>query len=455
MFSPAGWKLNLNSFPITLDPAAKAEDANVIRVALPEAVHDELIYTTVTLTKKVITGEKTLPGGTIEVCNSAGEVIYRAVTDKNGNIPDISVTPGKYTFREVLAPSGYALNEAVMTFTVDENGNVTGDTTIRDDYTRVTLLKQDENGKPLTGVEFALMKVDGTALMRAVSDANGIVTFEQIPYGSYTVVETKPLSGYLNSNVEIKLTVDGSFINPDKPLATITNCHKRVRYLKVDTSGKPLAGVEFSLISVETKQVMEVVTSNEQGEFIFTKFDCGDWLIRETKAPEGFIPMQDITLHVDENWTEPAPITCVNVPNHYEFIKVDGSGNSLSDVKFALEDSNGNVLRELVSGDDGIVSVTDLTLGTYIIRETEAPEGFVQTEETITVTIDENYVVPAELFKLVNHSVTDIQTGVDITITPVMWAGAAMVLAAVAMMVSAGVKKRKRRRKTKQHTARR
>ena len=232
-----------------------------------------------------------------------------------------------------------------MTFTVDESGNVTGDTTIRDDYTRVTLLKQDENGKPLAGVEFALLKADGAVLMRSVSDTNGIVTFEQIPYGSYTIVETKPLSGYLDSNLEIKLTVDGSFINPDKPLATITNCHKHVRYLKVDTSGKPLAGVEFSLISVETKQVMEVVTSNEQGEFVFTKFDYGDWLIRETKAPEGFIPMQDITLHVDESWTEPAPITCVNVPNHYEFIKVDGSGNPLSGVKFTLEDTNGNVLR--------------------------------------------------------------------------------------------------------------
>ena len=148
---------------------------------------------------------------------------------------------------------------------------------------------------------------------------------------------------------------------------------------------------------------------------------------------------------MDAGSVQLSSITCANIPNHYEFIKVDGSGNPLSGVKFTLEDANGNVLRELVSGDDGIVSVTDLTLGTYIIREMEAPEGFVQTEETITVTIDENYVAPTELFKLVNHSVTDIQTGVDITITPVMWAGGAAALIGFALMISSGMRKRKAR----------
>ena len=61
------------------------------------------------------------------------------ITDANGEIPDIPVTPGTYTFREILAPSGYALNEAETRFTVDEQGNVTGNTMLRDNYTRVQL----------------------------------------------------------------------------------------------------------------------------------------------------------------------------------------------------------------------------------------------------------------------------------------------------------------------------
>lgn len=103
-----------------------------------------------TLTKTDITGAKTVPGAQIEVRNEQGEVIYRATTDANGEIPDIPVTPGTYAFREILAPSGYALNEAETRFTVDDQGNVTGNTMLRDDYTRVQLRKQDENGVPLS-----------------------------------------------------------------------------------------------------------------------------------------------------------------------------------------------------------------------------------------------------------------------------------------------------------------
>ncbi len=236
-----GWKLNPNRFPITLEPGGDA----VIRVELAQPIYDDLVYTPVTLTKTDITGAKTVPGAQIEVRNEQGEMIYRATTDANGEIPDIPVTPGTYTFREILAPSGYALNEAETRFTVDEQGNVTGNTMLRDDYTRVQLRKQDENGAPLSGVEFALVTETGTRLTTAVSDANGLVTFEKIPYGRYTVEETQPLPGYFKAAVHVRLTVDGTFINPNEPLETVTNTPMRLAYKKVDTSGRPLAGVEL------------------------------------------------------------------------------------------------------------------------------------------------------------------------------------------------------------------
>lgn len=448
--APDGWKLNPNTFPVTLDPAAKVEDANVIRISLPEAVHDELIYTNITLTKQGITGEKTLPGAQIEVRNDKGEVIYRATTDEHGQIPGIPVTPGRYTFREVLAPAGYSLNEAEMSFTVDANGNVTGDTVIRDDYARFFLQKQDENGQPLAGVEFGLLKEDGTLVLTAVSDAKGVVTFEKVPYGSYRVVETKPLPGYVKSDTKIQVTVDGAFINPDQPLATIVNQRIHIHGIKVDTSGQYLAGVEFSLINADTGVNVETVTSNEKGEFILTRFDYGNWIIREIKAPEGFIPMEDISLHVDESWTEPAVFTCVNIPDHYAFLKTDSDGHPLAGVKFALEDAKGNVLRELVSGEDGVVRVTDLERGDYVIREIEALEGFQKSEETLRFTIDESYVVPDEMPRFINYKEGGvIQTGFEMTMTPMMWAGAAMALAGVllaARYIMRG-KKRKRRRR--------
>lgn len=522
--APAGWKINTERFTVTLDPAAADED-HVIRVTLPEAVHDELIWYPVTLTKLDITDEKTLPGALIEVCNDKGEVIYRAYTDKNGQIPNIPVTPGTYTFREILAPSGYALNEAVMSFTVDTDGGITGDTTIRNDYTRVLLQKQDENGLPLAGVEFALTKSNGTVLMRKTSDADGRIVFEKIPYGEYTITETKALAGYQKHDVNIRLTVDGTFVNQtesletiinhpiivklkkvdqdgkplpgaeyarineygeqmmtavsdadgmltfykvpygkytvkelyapdgyllskdtpeividdawqnsDAPVLTLTNHLKRLRYIKVDTNGKYLPGVEFSLINASNGEVVEVVTSNEKGEFIFTKFDYGFWLIRETKVPDGFNQMKDITFSVDASWVEPAPFTCVNIPNHYEFVKTDNEGNPMAGVTFTLEDQDGNILRDLVSGEDGIVHVDGLTPGTYIIREIETLEGYTVSGETIEVVIDEHYIVPDEMYVLVNYP--DIQTGVDFEITPWMYAGGAAMLAGLILLLA-------------------
>ncbi len=443
--APDGWTLNPAKFAVTLEP--KAQSGGVIRVSLPEPVHDELIYTRVTLTKTDITGQKTLPGATIEVKGEQGKVIYRETTDANGQIPQIPVTPGTYTFKEVYAPDGYALNEAEMRFTVDADGNVTGDTTIRDDYTRFSLRKADENGKPLAGVMFGLKKADGMLMMTAKTDAKGMATFEKVPFGTYMLVETRALPGYLKADTEIRLTVDGTFVNPKEPIATVTNERQKIRGLKVDTVGQALPGAAFSLINADTGEIVDVAASDEKGEFYLTGFGYGDWIIRETVAPEGFNRVEDVLIHVDEDWKAPNALLLTDIPNHYEFIKVDEDGCPMEGVKFALEDEDGNVLRELASGEDGIVHADDLKPGVYIIREIETQAGYRLTEETIRVVIDENYIAPDELFRLVNfpeeeRPEDEIQTGVDVPVTPMMRFGAASVICGMAIFVLRAIKKR-------------
>ena len=443
--APDGWKLNPAKFAVTLE--SEAQSGGVIRVSLPEPVHNELIYTRVTLTKTDVTGQKTLPGATIEVKDEQGKVIYRETTDANGQLPQIPVAPGTYTFKETYAPDGYALNEAEMRFTVDADGNVTGDTTIRDDYTRFSLHKVDENGKPLAGVMFGLKKADGMLMMTAKTDAKGMATFEKVPFGTYTLVETQTLPGYLKADTEIKITVDGTFVNPKEPIATVTNERQKIRGLKVDTAGQALPGAEFNLINADTGEIVDVAESNEKGEFFLTGFGYGDWIIRETAAPEGFNRVEDVLIHVDKDWKAPNTLLLTDIPNHYEFVKVDEDGCPMEGVKFALEDEDGNVLRELVSGEDGIVHVDDLKPGVYIIREIETQAGYHLKEETIRVVIDENYIAPDELFRLVNfpeeeRPKDEIQTGVDVPVTPMMRFGVASVICGMAIFVLRAIKKR-------------
>ena len=216
--APEGWKLPAGTFPVSILPEKAQEDA-VIRAGL--TVHNELICTPVTITKTDITGSAPIPGALIEVRNSRDEIIYRARTDENGELPDILLMPGQYAFREVLAPDGYALNEAVCIFVVDAQGQVSGDTEIRDDWTRFSLRKTDTGGRVLAGVQFALVDADGNQIMTAETDENGLASFERIPHGRYTVEETQPLPGYLPAGTVAELTVDGQYVNPDAPLEIV------------------------------------------------------------------------------------------------------------------------------------------------------------------------------------------------------------------------------------------
>ena len=532
--APAGWQMSSEKIFITLSHDLQAEGTPTLRYSHDAPVLNKLIYGTITLTKTDITGEETLPCAVIEISDESGTVIYRERTDENGQIADIPATPGEYTFREVYAPEGYALSEAVMSFTVDENGNVTGDTVIRDDYSHFTIRKQDENQNPLMGVEFSLLCDDGSILMTAQTNQQGIATFEKVPFGSYRIVETRPLAGYYATDAAVEVTVDGTFINSDEPLVTITNVPnevvvlkvdqagnplagaefalvdafgetfatavsdaegkvrftkipygsytiveteapegyllskeeipvkidasytggdepvatmvnhlKQIKYIKVDTSGNFLPGVEFSLINSATNEVVEVVISNEQGEFIFTKFDYGGWIIRETEAPEGYNRMEDIYLQVDENWTEPEPITLVNIPSTYMFFKSDNRKNPLAGVTFAVEDELGNKVQEVISGEDGVVYVYGLTPGRYTIRELEPLEGYSRTDDTLEVVIDENYTVPEKLKQLVNYPT--IATGVEISPNVLTWIGVGLLVTGLVIFLLANHKSRHRK----------
>ena len=528
---PDGWKLSEADFLLRISDEYATEHHEIV-ISLDMPVVNELIHSDVRVSKTNLRGSDYLPHTLIEVKSEDGKTVLKDYTGDDGYLPAFPAVPGKYTYREVLAPEGYELCTAELAFSVNEHGEIEGRTTVTDDCTRFSLLKVDEYHKPLAGVEFGLFREDGTQQAKAVSDEKGLVTFEKIPYGTYTVQETKTLTGYLKNLTRVPITIDGTFVNPKEPIATLENCQseilirkvdqnstalqgaefglydesgrlvmtavsdmegnvrfigadygkytirelsapdgylpgrdvisitidegytntdqpaatvinpeKKIMCIKADTSGKPIPGVEFSLYNAATMEKVETAVSDKDGVIIFRNFDYGDWIIRENAAPEGYSRMEDIRFQVSTGWKEPKPILCVNIPNHYEFMKTDSSGNPLAGAKFRLEDENGKDLGTYESGKDGMVQIKDLKPGTYLIREIETLEGYSVSGEVIKLKLDEYYTVPEKLKQFVNY--TTIQTGVHIAVTGVMWAGLGL------MAISGTVGLIRRRRKTK------
>ena len=528
---PEGWKLSDTDVLLRIsDEYATGHHEIVINLDMP--VVNELIHNDVRVSKTDLTGSDYLPHTLIEVKSADGKTVLKDYTGDDGYLPSFPAVPGKYTYREVLAPEGYELCVTELAFEVNAEGQIEGKTAVADDYTRFSLLKVDEYHKPLAGVEFGLFREDGTQQTTAVSDENGLVTFEKIPYGVYTIQETKTLTGYLKNFTKVPITIDGTFVNPKEPIATLENCQsviliqkldqnntalqgaefglydesgklvmtavsdvegmarfigadygkytirelsapdgyllsrevisitidegytntdqpaatvidpeKKIMCIKADTSGKPIPGVEFSLYNAATMEKVEAAVSDKDGVVIFRNFDYGDWIIRESAAPEGYSRMDDIRFQVGTGWKEPKPILCVNIPNHYEFKKTDSSGNPLVGVKFRLEDESGKDLGTYESDKDGMVQITDLKPGTYIIREIETLEGYSVSGEVIKLKLDEYYTVPEKLKQFINY--TTIQTGVHLAVTGIMWVGLGL------MVISGTVGLIRRRRKTK------
>lgn len=157
--------------------------------------------------------------------------------------------------------------------------------------------------------------------------------------------------------------------------------------------------------------------------------------------------MEDVLIHVDKDWKAPNALLLTDIPNHYEFVKIDEDECPMEGVKFALEDEDGNMLCELMSGEDGIVHADDLKPGVYIIREIETQAGYHLTEETIRVVIDENYIVPDEMFRLVNfpeeeRPKDEIQTGVDVPVTPMMLYGLISMALGAVLLVTEIIRRR-------------
>ena len=177
------------------------------------------------------------------------------------------------------------------------------------------LTKYDEvdRNKKLPNATFALTDENGKTIYRT-SDANGVVNFENIAPGSYSLEETKAPDGYSLTNKKWQVTIlnDGSvriretsitgesklYTNATVPInIQVSNkpAGQKFRVYKKDGDGQPLAGAKFKISDPENKDTNFPIyaTSDQNGivEFNGTPKDNKNYVLEEVAPPTGYNPL--------------------------------------------------------------------------------------------------------------------------------------------------------------------
>lgn len=162
---------------------------------------------------------------------AADTCVGYAVTDSNGVAScDSKLVRGEYYYKELkTAGPQYVMDEDLHPFTLIlanskiSTFNVNETLPIKNVLARgnIKVLKVNKDGRaPLAGAEFDVFNADGKIVDHLVTGTDGTAMTKILPYGKYSLRETKAPTGFVLS----KATFDTEIIaNGDVPLLEITN----------------------------------------------------------------------------------------------------------------------------------------------------------------------------------------------------------------------------------------
>lgn len=162
---------------------------------------------------------------------AADTCVGYAVTDSNGVAScDSKLVRGEYYYKELkTAGPQYVMDEDLHPFTLIlanskiSTFNVNETLPIKNVLARgnIKVLKVNKDGRaPLAGAEFDVFNANGKIVDHLVTGADGTAMTKVLPYGKYSLRETKAPTGFVLS----KATFDTEIIaNGDVPLLEITN----------------------------------------------------------------------------------------------------------------------------------------------------------------------------------------------------------------------------------------
>ncbi|MBC1936966.1 LPXTG cell wall anchor domain-containing protein [Listeria grandensis] len=335
----------------------------------------------------------TLAGATFNLLDEQGALLkQKLTTDSHGVLKVSDLKPGKYSFVETSAPSGYTLDKTPIAFEILFGDNQTPVTVVKENTMKngsAELTKVDSANKQtlLPGAVFNLLDEQGTVLRQNLTtDINGYLKVANLKPGKYSLVETAAPSGYTLDSTPVAFEI--AFGDDQTPVTvskenTMKNGSVELTKVDSDDHAVTLAGATFDLLDEQGTILKTGLTTDGNGFLEVSDLKPGKYSFVETAAPFGYtLDSTPITFEITFG-DDQTPITLVkeNTVKHgsVELTKVDSDDHAvtLAGATFDLLDEQGAILQTgLTTDDGGSLKVSDLKPGKYSFVETAAPIGY-------------------------------------------------------------------------------
>lgn len=371
VFAPYGYTLNSEPvyFDVTQDASTDEDGVTVIEVIKPNMAQKGVIkisksgevFSSVTEADGLyqpVFSVQGLPGAVYEITAaedittpdgtirySKGEIVDTVTTDETGLAESKALYLGKYEIREIEAPYGMILNEEIRTAELVYAGQEI-------EITETSASFYNERQKAAVSLDKILEQNEQFGI-----GMNGEIS--AVAFGLFTA--------------EDLTAADGSVIPADGLL----------EILSVDENGHAVCKTDlpfgsFYLGELSTDE--HYILSDEKYPIVF-EYAGQETALLEIKANDG------------------KPIDNDLIYGEIHGLKKDEDGNALGGAVIGLfkadctEFTRENAILTAVSREDGGFSFADVPYGNWLIREIEAPTGFVLSDETFAVTVNEDGAV--------------------------------------------------------------
>ncbi|MCL2544922.1 MAG: SpaA isopeptide-forming pilin-related protein [Clostridia bacterium] len=377
-----------------------------------------------------------------------------------GTIDITGLPVGTYQVREVAAPLGYALPLAdtkTVTVTVTEPGHAFDAVDFEDMRVVLSIEKFDITGNTaLSGARFGIFtkavydqgaaaRIEANAAHVLITGSDGRAsTVNLLAPGDYVLVELAPPANYAITFADTPFTVSNrstvysynftktAMAGADAASLEVYFGHITNRYTtggltidKKDAEGRnPQTGAEFIIRNKSTlaapgawahfvagfADTANVTKETENGASVLRAvipasgtvtiggLPAGVYEVEEVKAPSGFAIAKPAKGEVTVTASgAPVLYTVINQRVRVDIRKVDGNGQNLADVVFAIHrdvaGAMGAELYELAPTDGQGRAVTTaaqlLAPGAYWLREKSAPAGYTISFEPVRFTVSD------------------------------------------------------------------